>query len=174
MYNMLVRFAGTATLFLALAASGCERSLATGGDTKPAAPRGGARAQPPASSTQPAAPTPAAEEPRRIIAYYFHRTLRCPTCLSIEKQSQEAIEQSYNAELSAGTLEWHPINIEEPGNEHFEKDFALDRQALILVEMRGAKVQRYKKLERVWDLVEDPHGFQEYVVTEVALFLGGG
>jgi hypothetical protein len=128
----------------------------------------------PAQDAQSAATEPAEAAPTKVVAYYFHRTLRCPTCLSIEKQSQEAIELSYNGELSSGTLEWHAVNIEEPGNEHFEKDFALDRQALVLVELEGEEVQRHKKLERVWELVEDPYGFQEYVVTEVALFLGGG
>jgi hypothetical protein len=124
-----------------------------------------------------ASEAPATTEPehrRLIIAYYFHRTIRCPTCLSIEQQSREAIELTYGGELRAGTLEWHAVNIEEPGNEHFEKDFALDRQALTLVELQGAEVHRHKKLERVWELVEDPYGFQEYVASEVGIFLGGG
>lgn len=109
----------------------------------------------------------------RVIAYYFHRTLRCPACLSIEKQSQEAIELFYNAELAGGTLEWQAVDIEEPGNEHFEKDFDLERQSLVLVEVEGEQVRRYRKLEGVWELVEDPYGFQEYVVNEVGRFLGG-
>ncbi len=155
------RWASTAALLLALAATGCERLPATRSGARPAA-------------TQPAATSQATETPRKFIAYYFHRTIRCPTCLSIEKQSQEAIEAAYNGELSTGQLAWHAVNIEEPGNEHFEKDFALERQALTLVELRGKEVQRHKKLERVWELVENPYGFQEYVVTEVALFLGGG
>jgi hypothetical protein len=100
--------------------------------------------------------------------------MRCPTCLSIEKQSQEAIELTYGGELSAGRLEWQSVNIEEPGNEHSEKDFNLERQSLVLVEMTADQVKRWKMLPRVWELVEDPYGFQEYVVTEVAVFLGGG
>jgi hypothetical protein len=128
----------------------------------------------PAKDAQSAATQPAEAAATKVVAYYFHRTMRCPTCLSIEKQSQAAIELSYNGELGAGTLEWHAMNIEDPGNEHFEKDFGLERQSLVLVELQGEKVGRYKKLERVWDLVENPYGFQEYVVSEVAVFLGGG
>jgi hypothetical protein len=168
----------TVALVLALAAAGCERSRTTGGSVRPAPPSGGMEGARPmaqgVAATQPAATRQAAEAPRKFIAYYFHRTLRCATCLSIEKQAQDAIEAAYDAELSAGTLEWRPLNIEEPGNEHFEQDFALDRQALTLVELRGARVQRHKKLQRVWELVDDPYAFQEYVVAEVALFLGGG
>jgi hypothetical protein len=116
---------------------------------------------------------PAIAGTSKVVAYYFHRTVRCPTCLSIEKQSREAIELTYGGELRAATLEWHAVNIEEPGNEHFEKDFELQSQSLVLVEMAGKRVARWKLLPRVWELVEDPYGFQEYVVTEVAVFLGG-
>ena len=84
----------------------------------------------------------------------------------------EAIELAYNAELTAGTLEWLPVNIEEPGNEHFEQDFELTSQSLVLVEMDGARVARWKLLPKVWDLVDDPPGFQKYVVAAVAQFLG--
>ncbi len=185
--------APAAALIFILAVGGCERSPGTGDDSKSPVPNSAARtplaanpqatmfpasasahAEPPAEATQPVDTSQATETPRMFVAYYFHRTMRCATCLSIERQSQEAIELAYNGELSSGTLEWHAVNIEEPGNEHFEKDFALDRQALVLIEFEGEVVQRHKKLERVWELVEDPYGFQEYVVTEVALFLGGG
>ncbi len=171
-------FATAAALVLILAAGGCERSPSTGNDSRLPIPNSSARAasadDPPAKATQPVTTSQATETPRKYIAYYFHRTMRCPTCLAIENQSREAIELSYNGELGAGTLEWHAMNIEDPGNEHFEKDFGLERQSLVLIELRGEKVGRYKKLERVWDLVENPYGFQEYVVREVAVFLGGG
>jgi hypothetical protein len=162
-YSMRRPFAIAAALILLLAAGGCERSLRTARD-----------ARSPAPSTPPVSTSQATETSRKYIAYYFHRTIRCPTCLSIEKQSREAIELAFHSELGAGALQWHAVNIEEPGNGHFERDFALDRQALVLVELEGEQVQRHKKLERVWELVDDPFGFQEYVVTEVALFLGGG
>lgn len=185
-------FAGAAALILVLAAGGCERPPSTSNAAKPPAQHdvaakkpavdarspvspttAAAHADPAVPATQPVATSPATETARKFVAYYFHRTIRCPTCLSIEKQSREAIELAYGGELSAGRLEWQSVNIEEPGNEHFEKDFALERQSLMLVELRGEEVQQHKKLERVWELVEAPYGFQEYVVSEVAVFLGG-
>ena len=184
---------GAAALLLVLGAAGCERAPNTSrgaqsparssvATAKPAAEGPSpvspatavAHADPPAKATQSATTSQATDTPRKFVAYYFHRTMRCPTCLSIEKQSQEAIELSYNGELSAGTLKWHAVNIEEPGNEHFEKDFELQSQSLVLVEVAGERVTRWKLLPKVWELVEDPYGFQEYVVIEVGLFLGGG
>jgi hypothetical protein len=186
-------FTTAAVLILILVAGGCERSPSSGNDSKPSIPKSAARtpstsnpqatpspatapaqADPPANATQLATTSQATETPRKYIAHYFHRTIRCPTCLSIEKQSKEAIEGAYAGELSAGHLEWHAVNIEEVGNEHFEKDFELQSQSLVLVEMTGQQVTRWKLLPKVWELVENPYGFQEYVVTEVTVFLGGG
>ena len=195
---MRLRFSGAllACVAAALAAAvvGCERapdsssaghkaSAGLSNDRKgPLATDAGARTPDSPAATSPAttdsaqdvAASPATAESQKIVAYYFHRTMRCPTCLSIEKQSQEAIELSYNGELSAGTLEWHAVNIEEAGNEHFGKDFELQSQSLVLVEVAGERVTRWKLLPKVWELVEDPYGFQEYVATEVGIFLGGG
>ena len=147
-------------LLIALAMIGCERR-------KPVATTA------PGGSARPASTSPATEAPAKFVAYYFHRTLRCQTCLAIEKQSGDAIESAYSGELSAGTLEWRPVNIEERGNEHFEQDFDLQTQSLVLVQMDGERVARWKLLPKVWDLVQDPYGFQDYVVVEVARFLGG-
>lgn len=115
----------------------------------------------------------AATADAKVIAYYFHRTMRCPTCLSIEQQAREAVETAYSEELNSGKLEWHAVNIEEEGNEHFESDFALSSSSLVLVQMDGDDVAAWKNLERVWELVEDPLGFQEYVWNELTELLPG-
>lgn len=183
---------GAAVLFCLRSIAGCERAPAPGGGILPPAQAGvaaatpaadapvravpataAARTEPPANAMQPTATSQASEDPPRFIAYYFHRTMRCATCLSIEEQSREAIEQSYGGELGAGRLEWWAVNIEEPGNEHFEADFQLQSQLLVLVEMSGEQVTRWRLLPKVWELVEEPHGFQEFVATEVGVFLGG-
>jgi len=134
-------------------------------------------AAPASGSANPVASAPAAEPKDLrdgIMAYYFHRTLRCKTCLSIEGQAKEAIETGFSGELANGLLAWRAVNIETPGDEHFQQDFEIDRQTLMFVEMRDGKAVRTTTLERVWDLVEDPVAFQEYVWTEMQTFLGGG
>ncbi len=155
---------------LFLLGAGCERAPSAG-----AAPSAevAAVAQVAADVAPSEDARPAPEAPHTFVVYYFHRTLRCATCLSIEKQSREAIEQGYTGELSAGTLEWHALNIDEPENEHFEKDFNLETQSLVLVERAGEKVVRWRLLPRVWELVDEPHALGEYVTREVARFIGG-
>ena len=89
------------------------------------------------ADNQAAATQPTAALNSKVVAYYFHRELRCPTCLSIEKQARAAIESNYRQELDSGKLQWHALNIEEPGNEHYETDFELESSSLILAEDDG-------------------------------------
>jgi len=137
-------------------------------------------ADPPATSrpeavpvSRPAATTPADQQSDKVIAYYFHRTLRCHTCLTIEELARQAIETGYAPEMTDGLMEWHSVNIEEKGNEHFEKDFDLTAQSLVLVRLENGKQTNWKNLSDVWEYVGDPVAFDKYVRTELELFLYG-
>jgi len=49
---------------------------------------------------QPAAPQPGSQA--KVIAYYFHITHRCGTCLAIERYAKEAIENGFSQQLREG------------------------------------------------------------------------
>jgi hypothetical protein len=57
---------------------------------------------------EPPAVAPAAAErvaeTERVMAYYFHRTVRCETCLRIEKQAHEVITNRFTFEVAAERL----------------------------------------------------------------------
>lgn len=132
--------------------------------TRPADRRSMATSRP---STRPAATRPAQVTTRpsadKVIAYYFHRKLRCPTCLRIEELSKQAVKSAFSGELELGTVEWRPVNIEQKGNEHFEKDYKLQFQSLVLVRMVNGKQVGWQNMEKVWDLVANPSEFVNYV-----------
>lgn len=126
--------------------------------------------RPPEASAAAASPA-ATPTPERVIAYYFHRTIRCPSCLAIEDLSRRTIEAHFTDALGEGRLEWRPTNVDEPENRHFEEDFALVTQSLVLAKTQGDAVREWKNLARVWDLLDDPGAFEEYVRREVAAYL---
>jgi hypothetical protein len=123
-------------------------------------------AQSPQKST-----TAAAQKPK-FVAYYFHATVRCPTCRKIEQLSAESINGSFASELKSGTLEFRRVNVEEPQNRHFVSDFKLYTRSLFIVRYSGDKVEQHKNLTRVWELVHSPQQFGEYVHTEISKFMG--
>lgn len=143
--------------------------MASGSD--PAAADASAAASPASTGGTTAAAATTGPAPR-VIAYYFHRTLRCPTCLAIEQQAKETLEIGYSDALADGRLQWRPVNIETPGQEHFQQDFSLETSTLVLVEQDGLRQVQWKKLEQVWQLLEDPTKFQSYIWTEVEPYLG--
>lgn len=108
-----------------------------------------------------------------IRVYYFHRTLRCQTCLKIEALARQVIEENFGAGLADGRVTWQAVNIEVEGNEHFERDFSLQTQSLILAEYAEDRCVRWKLLPEVWDLVASEPAFTEYVCRELYEFGGG-
>jgi hypothetical protein len=108
----------------------------------------------------------------QVIAYYFHGTIRCETCLKIEKQAREAIERRFPQEVAEKRLVFKPLNYDKPENAHFLKDFKLPCPSLVVVRQKGGMDQKWKLLDKTWDHVENPFKFSEYVEGEMEKFLG--
>jgi hypothetical protein len=107
----------------------------------------------------------------KVIAYYFHGTSRCTTCRTIERYSNEAIERYFAQELKNRTLEFKPINVEEPENRHYIQDYQLYTRSLVLVLYKDDKQLKWKNLSEVWTYVSDKEKFYQYVKDETERFL---
>ena len=114
---------------------------------------------------------PGATPCHKLVAYYFHRTQRCPTCLKIEAYSEQALKDAYPKAFEAGELEWQAVNLEEPAYEHFVDDYELTASSLVLADFRDGKQQEWRNLALVWELVDDELKFKAYVAAEAAAFL---
>lgn len=135
----------------------------------------GDEAPPPASTAATAPPARAAGDAEEgFVLYYFHGYSRCSTCRTIEKYLTEEVEADFATGLTNGVLELRPVNVEEPENRHFVKDFKLVSSSAVIAELKGDEVLRSKTLNLVWKLVRDESAFKEYVRSEILNFMGGG
>lgn len=107
----------------------------------------------------------------RIVVYYFHRTLRCQTCLAIEDLAEFAITQNLIVEIEQGALAWRPVNVDQEADAHFVDDFALQTQALVVAAYHEGALVRWRNLEKVWDLHQTPEAFDAYVLAAVREFI---
>ncbi len=107
----------------------------------------------------------------KVIAYYFHGTSRCTTCRTIERYSKEAIERFFALELKNRTLEFKPMNVEEPENRHYLQDYKLFTRSLVLVKYEDDKQLKWKNLSEVWTYVRNKEKFYQYVKDETERFL---
>ena len=75
------------------------------------------------------------ENSSTVIAYYFHRSVRCPGCLEIEAKAQQVIENSFANQIADEKLIWTPFNLDDPGGEEFVKEFDVSASTLVLSRM---------------------------------------
>ncbi len=109
----------------------------------------------------------------KVVAYYFHTTMRCVTCKMIEDFSRVALVSGFPDEIKNGRLEFKAVNVDEPANQHYLKDYRLITRSLVLVRFVGDKQEKWKTLERVWDFVDKKEEFEKYVKEETKNFLAG-
>jgi len=111
------------------------------------------------------------KSPGKVIAYYFHGTMRCPTCHKLEQYSKEAIETNFKDALASGKLEFKVVNVEDKGNEHYGNDYQLYTKSLILSLVKDGKQIKWINLDKIWEYVGNKQRFIDYVKSGVADFL---
>jgi len=123
------------------------------------------------AAAQPAAPAATAKPSHRVVACYFHRTVRCPTCMKIGSSIDAALKTGLAAELQQGRLEWTMLDFQDPRNQADTNAFRITGPTLVVMEVQNGKVINWKPLPKVWSLVGDRDAFFRYVQREVRAFL---
>ncbi|MFO7652569.1 MAG: nitrophenyl compound nitroreductase subunit ArsF family protein [Candidatus Krumholzibacteriia bacterium] len=106
-----------------------------------------------------------------LVLYYFHGTTRCTGCLTIEDLAERTAADEFQDLMLEGQLAWRAVDVDEPGNERFMTEYDLAGQALILVDNRE-QPPRWRSLDEIWNLWDDPERFRAYLVREIAAWLG--
>ena len=106
-----------------------------------------------------------------VVAYYFHGAMRCSTCYKLEQYSKEALETNFKGALASGKLEFKVVNVEDKGNEHFNKDYQLYTKSFILSLIKDGKEIKWINLDKIWEYVGTKEIFIGYVKSGVANLL---
>lgn len=109
-------------------------------------------------------PAPAAEPAAdRVVAMYFHRTQRCPTCKKMGSYAEEAVKKAFAKEIKSGTVAYYYIDFQDQKNAKLTKGYQVSGPALIVAKIANNKVVKYKDLEKIWENVADKPAFLKYV-----------
>lgn len=111
------------------------------------------------------------QPPATVFVTYFHTTARCTSCLKIEDLTNATMTTRFAAPIADKRIVWRSVNLDEPQNNHFVKDYGLYTKSVVVTEMREGREVRWKNLDKVWNLLGDPESFQSYVEKEVQGFL---
>jgi hypothetical protein len=106
----------------------------------------------------------------RVVAVYFHRTQRCPTCQKMGSYSQEAVKTGFPEQLKAGTVAFYYVDFEDKKNAKLVKGYKVSGPALIVAKIKGKKVKQFTDLEDIWTHVTNKREFIKYVQENVAAY----
>ena len=108
------------------------------------------------------------------MVFYFHRTIRCETCLKFEALTERALRDAFADELASGRLVWQVMDFEEPGNEPLTSKYGIFESSVVALKLAGESEVEWKKLDAIWTLVGDEGAFMDYIESEVSAYLAGG
>ena len=110
----------------------------------------------------------AADAPKdRVIAMYFHRTQRCPTCQKMGSYSEEAVKTGFAEEIKKGQVAFYFIDFQDEKNARSTKAYNINGPALIVAKIADNNVASYHNLEEIWSKVGDKAAFLSYVQEHV-------
>ena len=109
----------------------------------------------------------------KIVVYYFHGNMRCPTCYNLENYAKSEVESDFADAIKSGELEWKTVNVETAGNEHFNDDYKLYTKSVIVSTLKDGKEVSWKNLDQIWPLAHNETGYREYIKREVKACLTG-
>ena len=108
----------------------------------------------------------------RVVVMYFHRTQRCPTCKKMGSYSEQAVRTAFAEEIKSGRVEFHYVDFQKPENGALAKAYKISGPALVLAKVADNKVQEWKPLAKIWELVAQKDAFFKYVQKNVRKYLG--
>ena len=113
----------------------------------------------------------AAEPSHQVIACYFHRTNRCPTCKKIGSYIEESVSTEFASQIKEKSVKVMQIDFQDTKNEKFTKAYSISGPTLVIMNVRDGKVTTWKVAPKVWSLVSKKDDFSKYVHDEVQSYL---
>jgi hypothetical protein len=68
-----------------------------------------------------------------VEVYYFHRTIRCVTCRTIEAEARKNIEMLYADQVKTGKISFTALNLEEATGKAVGDRLGVSGQTLLIV-----------------------------------------
>jgi hypothetical protein len=156
------RRAALLVLASALVGVGCKRA---GSDTT------GATAEPVAATSTASVAGPAKLAADSVVVYYFHGNRRCRTCMGIQRAIQTTVSERFGPEVASGALVFREVNIDEPENAHFVKDFDLSSSSMVVVAKNGDKTVQWENCNEVWPLAHQETELASYAEKQIRSYL---
>lgn len=68
-----------------------------------------------------------------VDVYYFHNTIRCITCKTVEAEARKNIEMLYAYKVKSGNISFTSLNLEEATGKSMGERLGVNSQTLLIV-----------------------------------------
>jgi hypothetical protein len=68
-----------------------------------------------------------------VEVYYFHMTVRCVTCKTVEAEARKNVEMLYAEKVKAGKISFTALNLEEATGKSMGEKLGVNSQTLLIV-----------------------------------------
>lgn len=109
----------------------------------------------------------------QVIAAYFHRTERCPTCKRIGALASETMTKGFVSEMESKAVQIRLVDFQDPKYSQLAAYYKIKGPTLILMDVNDGKVTRWMPMPKVWQFVGQPEKFHAYVGDAVKGYLNG-
>ena len=106
----------------------------------------------------------------RVVAMYFHRTQRCPTCQKMGSYTEEAINTGFVQQLKERTVQFGYVDFQNKKNVAYTKAYKVTGPALVIAKVADNKVVKFKNLKDIWSNVGNKKAFIKYVQAHIKTY----
>ena len=78
-------------------------------------------------------PEPTVSGDNDIEVYYFHLTMRCTTCKTVEAEARKNIEMLYSEKVKEGRISFTALNLDEASGKSMGEKLGVNSQTLLIV-----------------------------------------
>ena len=91
--------------------------------------------------------------------------------MGIQRAIQTTVSERFGAETASGALVFREVNIDEPANAHFVKDFDLGSSSMVVVAKSGGKTVKWENCSQVWPLAHQETALSAYAEKQIRSYL---
>jgi thiol-disulfide isomerase/thioredoxin len=104
---------------------------------------------------------------KQVVLTYFRNNIRCSSCKKIEALTTETAQKEFADELANGKLVFRVIDVDEPANNHYIKDYRLTTKSVVISLRVDGKETSWTDMEKIWDLLGEPAAFRAYLAEPI-------
>jgi len=105
----------------------------------------------------------------QVVVSYAHATIRCVSCNTIERLIKETLDEQFAEAVTQEKVHFQEVNFQE--NSRFAKRYEIVANCVVLRQIAEGQETKYERLDKVWELYENPPAFKQYLGDAIRAYL---